>query len=192
MPFEQLEAKVTALSGFLSEIHIGSGVRSQTKQRMELLLESLRGIKLPITSEHGDFFIGNILIGDDGQVYVSDWEFYQEEGEPLFDFVFFILNNSVKRAMPKSFQDNFFSRGKYSPFLETLISEFAKAKGLPPELILQAVPYTILRCLYRAATGVDNKHLDVASYLKLLQLWDEICLSNYLPYTLHTSNSPLV
>lgn len=189
--FEQLEAKVTALSDFLSQIHIDHGVRLRTRQRMELLLESLRGIKLPITSEHGDFFTGNILIGDNGRIYVTDWEFYEENGEPLFDFIFLIVSNSVKGAMPKAFQDNFLGKGKHSPILEILLSEFAKAKGLPPKLVLQAVPYAILRCLHRAATGVDNKHLDIAFYLKLLVLWDEVCLSNYFPYTRHTSNSPL-
>jgi hypothetical protein len=116
-----------------------------------------------------------MLIGEDDQVYVTDWEFYQEDGEPLFDFVFFILDTSTKGTMPKSFQDNFLGKGKYSPILETLISEYTRTKQLPPELILQAIPYVILRCLYRAATGVDNKHLDINRYIYLLELWDEIC-----------------
>jgi SAM-dependent methyltransferase len=173
--FEQLEAKIIALCNFLSEIHLDNEIRSRTGQRMELFMKSLQCVKIQRTSEHGDFFAGNMLIGEDDQVYVTDWEFYQEDGEPLFDFVFFILDTSTKGTMPKSFQDNFLGKGKYSPILETLISEYTRTKQLPPELILQAIPYVILRCLYRAATGVDNKHLDINRYIYLLELWDEIC-----------------
>lgn len=189
--FREFQVRLSALSNFLSEIPITNELRSRARQRIELFGESLRQVKLPKTAEHGDFFIGNMLIGDDDQVYVTDWEFYEENSEPLFDFIFFILHNSIKGAMPKSFQDNFLGRGKYSPILETLISEFAKAKGLSPRLILHAVPYAILRCLYRAVTGVDNKQLDIVFYLKLLVLWDEVCLSKYFPYTRQTSNSLL-
>jgi len=171
--FEQLEMKIAALNNFLLEIPIDDGVRSRTMQRMKLFGKSLQQVKLPRTSEHGDFFAGNMLIDDD-QVYVTDWELYQEDGEPLFDFIFFILDNSIKGAMPRSFQDNFLGKGKYSLILKRLISEFARAKKLPPELILQAIPYAILRCLYRAATGADNKHLETNRYIRLLELWDGI------------------
>lgn len=175
--FDQLEAKIAVLDGFISDVPIGTGVRSRTRQRMELFAKSLQRVTLPITAEHGDFSSANILIGDDGQVYVTDWEFYQADSEPLFDFLFFILGNAGKRVGHGSFQDNFLNKGRYSPILWMLMSQFAKTRGLPPELVLQAVPYALLRCLHRTSNWADDKHANFMSYMKLLEAWDEVCLS---------------
>ena len=147
-----------------------------------MFLESLERTRLPKNAEHGDFFVGNILISNDGQVYVTDWEFYEDEGEPLFDFVFFVLANCTRGAnISSSLRDNFFGKGTYSFILKALVSQFTQAKGLSPELVVQAVPYAILRCLHRAAPSADNKHLDVVSYINLLECWDKACLSANAP-----------
>jgi len=182
---QQLEGKLTVLSDFLSDVPMSSEVRFRTRQRIELFAKSLQQVKFPVTSEHGDFSTVNMFIGEDGQLYVVDWEFYQEEGEPLFDFVFFLCS-CARGVTLKTFEDNFLGKGRYSLILRTLIAEFAREKGWPPKLILEAVPYILLRCLHRAATGPDNKHLALASYLQLLVIWDKVCRSNYYPYTLHT------
>lgn len=43
-------------------------------------------------SEHGDFFYSNILINPKiKKVAVIDWNYFREEGDPLFDFVFFLI-----------------------------------------------------------------------------------------------------
>lgn len=174
--FEQLEAKVMTLSHLVSEIPIDNKIRLHIRQRLELFRESLGKVKLPKNAEHGDFSSNNILIGNDNQVYVIDWEFYQDEGDPLFDLVYFILSSSAKARIAGSLPDDFWGRGKYSPILKFLISEFSKAKGLPSELVLQAVPYVILRRLHRAITGADNRQIDIASYITLLESWDKVCL----------------
>lgn len=188
--FESLEARIRVLRDFLSRVPISHEVRARAKQRIELFAKRLQQVRLPVTAEHGDLSPANTLIGDDGRVYVMDWEFYQEQGEPLFDFVFFFCIHSPG-AMSKTLPGQPGAKGRYSSILETLISEFAKGNGLPPELILDAVPYVILRCLYRATAETDNKHLDITRYLRLFDLWDKVYLHNSAAYTRHTSNSPV-
>jgi len=183
--FNQLEAKVAILNNSLSEIPINNELRLRTNGRLELFLESLRNVKLPKNSEHGDFTSINMLFGDDNQLYVTDWEFYKEEGEPLFDFILFILGCATIGGFPQSFRDSFYGQGKYAPILKGLISEFAKAKEIPSKLVLQAVPYIILRCINRTVFMADNKHLSTAHYITLLELWDKMCSST-------TSNAQLI
>ena len=172
--FEQLAARVTMLGDFLMKTHIdiNSEVRLRSRESLELFMTSLGTVQLSKNAEHGDFFTGNILIGDDGQVYVTDWEFYQEESEPLFDFTFFILTNCIEAGKsPDSLQSNLLGRGKYSLILKALMSEFVQSKGLLTKLVMQAIPYTIVRCLHRATTGEeDNRHLNIALYIRLLEL----------------------
>lgn len=184
----RLEARVAALDGFLQEMDIDKGLQSRTQHRLQVFLESLQQVKLPVTAEHGDFGPGNVLIGDDGRVYVLDWELYQDKGDPLFDFVFFIIINSV-RARPDAFHDTFVGRGKYAGILEVVVPEFAKEYGLSVKHILDAVTYALVRRLYGGMRG--DTHMDIASYHRLLVLWDEACLGGSSPYNHHISNSPL-
>jgi hypothetical protein len=79
-------------------------------------------------------------------------------------------------------QRDAFVKGKYYPILKFLIQEFSKVKRLPPELLLHAVPYVILRRLHRTITGVDDSHIDITSYIRLLESWDTLCLT-YDPFT---------
>jgi len=177
--FEQLREQITASEHCLAQVHLDDGIRSRTKQRLALLLESLSKVNIPKNSEHGDFFAGNVLISDDGKTYVIDWEFYREDGEPLFDFVFFILNNAIARGpVFSSLRDSFCGRGKYAPILKDVVPRFARARGIPSEVVVQAVPYAILRCLHRTSVDEDRRHMDFYTYTHLLEAWDRLCLSN--------------
>jgi SAM-dependent methyltransferase len=49
-----------------------------------------------ISPEHGDFWHGNILFdntNNENKISVIDWEYYRELGDPLFDFMFLIINS---------------------------------------------------------------------------------------------------
>jgi ubiquinone/menaquinone biosynthesis C-methylase UbiE len=170
---DQLQARLTELSEFLSELPINNEVRSKAKQSMDLLGQSFRRTKLPKCSEHGDFYSGNIMIGGDGCVYVTDWECYRETGDSLFDFIFFTIHISTKGGTPESFVDNIYGTGKYSGISKSLLSKFSQAKDLAPEVVLLAIPYVILRYIHRATEGTDKTHLGVRRYLYLLELWSE-------------------
>jgi len=174
--FNQFKVKVENLNQFLSVIPIDNEIRLRTSKKLKSFLESLSKINLAQNSEHGDFSVVNIIIGDgDNKVYVTDWEYYNERGDPLFDFVFFILASSSDiKPFPQAFVDAFNDRGNYAEILKNLILEFCKVKKLPTELILQAVPYVLLRCIYRTTFETDYRHFQPTSYITLLELWDKI------------------
>jgi len=176
--FNQFETKVLLLSNYLSEIPIDNEIRLRTKEKLKSFLKTLSDIKLPQNYEHGDFFAVNILI-DDNKVYVTDWEFFNEKGDPLFDFVFFILCCfSHIKPTPKAFLDAFHGKGEYAGILKYLILEFCKEKKIPVNLILEAVPYVLLRCIYRTTFKGSQKQLDPSGYIFILEVWDKINLSS--------------
>lgn len=43
------------------------------------------------TSEHGDYFFGNILIDKKNKIHVIDWAYFRKSGDPFFDPIFFII-----------------------------------------------------------------------------------------------------
>jgi aminoglycoside phosphotransferase (APT) family kinase protein len=130
-------------------------------------------MKLTKNARHGDFCRGNVLIDNNGRVRITDWEFYLEDSEPIFDIMFYIISAHVEVDPGAAFTRRaLLERGRYSRVARYLISEFARAKGLPEELLVQAVPYVLARCLYRATSDKeDNRHLDAALYLRLLESW---------------------
>ncbi|MBE3089005.1 MAG: methyltransferase domain-containing protein [Actinobacteria bacterium] len=177
--FNELKIIVNNLSKFLSDIPIDNEIRIRIRKKLEIFLESLSKIQLPKNSEHGDFSNENIYVGkDDNKVYVTDWEFYNEEGDPLFDFVFFILccSSNIKH-FPQAFLAAFNGKGQYAEILNILISEFCEARGLPRELILKAVPYVILRFIYRTTFITNYRHINPTTYITLLKVWDEMNLT---------------
>jgi len=160
----------------LYKVPIKNDIRERTIAKMDNLLESLSRINLPINSEHGDFSLRNMIIDQKEELYIIDWEMYQENGDPLFDFVFYNLVNSAD-----SLTTNFSGIGPYSIILKNLIFDFAKAKGLNPELIIQSVPYVILKCIYRSSSSDEElKHIDSMRYINWLIEWDKIkTLNNF-------------
>jgi ubiquinone/menaquinone biosynthesis C-methylase UbiE len=173
--FEEMEQEVKNLSSYVSEIRISREIRLRTSERLEHLLKHLEGLKIEKTSEHGDFWAKNILIDDNGKIYVIDWEYYKEEGNPLFDFCFFIITNCMTGLQPqKSFYENFSGKGKYTPILRNLLADFSKKRNLTPELIFSSVPYVLLRFIRRHSNEFENWDTARATFIKLLETWDEV------------------
>ncbi len=53
--------------------------------------EYMEGLRVDKTAQHGDFWVGNILIDrSTNKINVIDWEYYRKEGNPFFDFVFLL------------------------------------------------------------------------------------------------------
>lgn len=185
--YDELKANIQDLTDFLTKSDMEHGLKIRTIERMGQFAESLKKCNLPRTAEHGDYCSLNIIINH-SNTYVIDWEFYEENGDPLFDFIFFILCNAATGNLRKSFRNNFSQNGKYFGIVDTLIKEYAKAKDLPPDIIWQAFPYVILRCIRRSSVGENNRHLNSQDYIRVLTLWDEVY---HDPLTFQTSNSPL-
>jgi ubiquinone/menaquinone biosynthesis C-methylase UbiE len=172
--YRKFEAKIVILKNFLLEISIDKKIRLRTEQSLDLLLDALKKAKLLINAEHGDFTPVNIIIGYDNKIYIMDWEFFEEEGDPLFDFVFYILACASFGNFPHTFRKNFTNQGKNSPILKDLIVRFSKAKDISSELVYMFIPYVILRLIHRAAYSEERKHINVNRYIIFLKLWDEV------------------
>ena len=75
----------------------------------------MRKTKLKKTGVHGDFQVRNILIdGNSDQVNVIDWDWrFQEEGNPIYDFVWLATNIMMLSNYPeKEFFKNQNNHGK--------------------------------------------------------------------------------
>lgn len=170
--YNLLEKRILQLSDFVATTEIDSRLQTRTRTRVETFLKSLQNVKLPVTSEHGDFCNENIIVDRD-KLYVVDWEFYEESGDPLFDFVFFLLTNSYGGASGNSLKKNLNCEGKYSRTLVSLLSMFSKSKNLAPEVIIQAIPVVILKRLHRIHYARE-RHFSKDYLYNLLTKWDEI------------------
>jgi ubiquinone/menaquinone biosynthesis C-methylase UbiE/uncharacterized protein YbaR (Trm112 family) len=172
--YSKLETKIVILKNLLLNIPIDKKIRLRTEQRLNLLLNSLKKLKIKKNAEHGDFTPANIIIDYNNKVYVMDWEFYEDEGDPLFDFVVYILACASFGNFPYSFRRNFTNRGKNSFILKDIIVNYSKAKGIPLEVVYQSVPYVILRLIHRVVYSQESKHIYIEHYIFLLKLWDEM------------------
>jgi hypothetical protein len=102
------------------------------------------------TSEHGDFFFGNILIDSKTQkVNVIDWEYFRERGDPFFDFVFFIICAMQSPGYSADeFQQNLNGCGKFSHTMDKLQCKINNHFGFKLDMD-KVIPYTTLRYIVR-------------------------------------------
>jgi SAM-dependent methyltransferase/thiamine kinase-like enzyme len=173
--FDDLQAEMQELIIFLKKMGLANELEIKVQDKMITFIDYLEKFKIPIVSEHGDYFNGNIIIND-ANIYVIDWEFYKEKGNPFFDFIYFLFNNAARETSTKFFRDNdnnIRCKGKYSVIFDSLITEFTREINLPPEIIFQAFPYVVLRCLQRSASGENNRHLNANYYIELIKWWEE-------------------
>lgn len=126
---------------------------------------------LPRTAEHGDFVKTNLIIDPENRkTYVLDWEFYAPIGSPIFDFVWFIVN----QARVGDFKQNFIGQGVYSDIMSQLIRAYCSHYRLPTSLLAQAVPFCLIRAVSRRVFDPSRRHLDTRPFLELLNLWPKI------------------
>lgn len=164
--------RIVGMSNRLLELGIEKEIQSRFQEKIKIFINSLSQITLPITAEHGDFSPTNIQIKNDS-LDVMDWEFYEENGDPLFDFIFFILDNFFYGSEINARQ-NTNKNSPYKPIMRALLVKYARARNLPVEFILQAFPYVIMRCLYRNAGGLNDRHIGITYYCQLFIMWDQI------------------
>ncbi len=150
---------------------IDSDLIDRIGERIEIFLKFVKQINIPLCSQHGDFYYRNILIHQD-KVTVIDWELFEESGDPLFDFVFYILGSSIFQANIHRSSNNLRYKRNCYKAINNLIEQFAEAKNIPTRLILQSFPYVILKCYCRSIEGADNRHLSPNTYTDYLILWN--------------------
>jgi SAM-dependent methyltransferase len=137
------------------------------------LMTLLISIGLVKCSEHGDFWPANLLISEH-EVLALDWEFYRASGNPLFDFCYFLIANSTRPRLEKSFIENLSGRGSYSAIMSDLVRSFCDRYNLPVEAILLGIPYVLSRCVARYSVFSDDcSPTNYQAHWRLLHVWEE-------------------
>jgi hypothetical protein len=181
-----LEAEIGDLARYIRHTvtNIASDTRSRVERDLELFLQHARKMQLEKVSEHGDYCTLNIL-KDGKRVYVVDWELYSEEGNPIFDFCFFLMASVTEASYRKrgqrddSFRKtlyaNFTGQGKYSPIVSELLSEYAAEKSFPPEMMFCGITYMMSRCLRRCDPRFGNFSIeDHSAFKDNLEFWSKV------------------
>jgi ubiquinone/menaquinone biosynthesis C-methylase UbiE/thiamine kinase-like enzyme len=123
--------------------------------------------KLNITksAQHGDFFWGNILFDPKTkQLHVIDWEYYKENSNPLFDFIYFIITAmGLPYDSANGFRNNLSDNGLVGPtVLRALIARAKEHFGAEFDLNI-LMPYALLRyvsttlLLYVSTKSLEQK-----------------------------------
>jgi SAM-dependent methyltransferase len=119
----------------------------------QILSQKLKIVK---SARHGDFWHGNIIFDPKTkQLHIIDWEYYEENSNPLYDFVFFVVmamrlpNNSVK-----DFRNNLLGHGQFSPALRALIARAKEHFGTELDMSI-LMPYALLR--YVSIKSLERK-----------------------------------
>jgi ubiquinone/menaquinone biosynthesis C-methylase UbiE len=127
----------------------------------------LLGHHLNISPEHGDFWHGNILIDNKdvkNRVSIIDWEYYKYQGDPLFDFVFFIINTIL---LPRISLD-LIIRNKFDiDILKEIKPMIARHFGFELDLAI-LIPFTLLRYIIRRRLEKGIYDEDWIKYSKIL------------------------
>jgi ubiquinone/menaquinone biosynthesis C-methylase UbiE len=163
------------LCAYLADLPLQNDIKMRTIHRMKEFADSLDKVKIPVTAEHGDYCRLNIII-DKNDIHVLDWEFFNPNGNPLFDIGFFLLDNLTLNIFLKSGK-NIRRKIPYYKIFKLMLFRYAKETKLPEGLILQSCSYAILRCMKRTITN----SVDVESeyYTKKLLYLDKLYFSTF-------------
>ena len=84
--------------------------------------DHISSIKLKKTAVHGDFQIRNIFVNrNNSSVNVIDWEWFQEKGNPLYDFMLFARNIMMfSNDMVEEFRSNLNGTGRAVPTIKII------------------------------------------------------------------------
>ena len=110
---------------------------------------SLAGMPVLLPPMHGDLWGGSLLWGLDKRLHIIDWEFFEPQGLPLYDFLYFAVHpgftihtkgeNGLFGEFMNLFYDNYFSR----LILEHLKAH-AEAAGVESSEVIELLLATLL------------------------------------------------
>ena len=178
----EVDADIDELRRYISETNLSTETKQRFNDDMYQFLGYIGQMQLEKVAEHGDFSTGNILI-DGARVYIIDWEYYREVGNPLFDFCFFLLTNIMEASARKppfreTARENLSGHGNYSPLAKELLAEFNKAKGIPLGILFYAIPYVIGRCIRRYDPRLGEWNINFDRFTEFLNVWNDVTFEN--------------
>jgi len=100
-----------------------------------------RAGRLPVLQQHGDLYIGNIIVNGSGEWAIVDWELLGIVDLPFFDVVKFLFSLGEGTAPDRWHPD--IQRGA-----RRLISRYTKALGIDPREFLSLLPILLANWFY--------------------------------------------
>lgn len=158
--------EIAKLKKFIKTLPLSNKIMLKLTRQLELFEKMIINSGLPQVSEHGDYCANNILLDTKGMVKVLDWEDYQKEGNPCFDFLFFVLHGSNK--VGENIVINLLGKGRYSNIFNHLSDMFCSYYFIDRKILLNAIPYVVTRLINRSV--IDGRHLiDRSNNIELLR-----------------------
>jgi ubiquinone/menaquinone biosynthesis C-methylase UbiE len=180
MTQEDVSLEIAEIRRGLSDLPMFHGVEDVEKCLSDYHMLSQK-LNITKTAQHGDFFWGNIIFDPKTkQLHVIDWEYYKENSNPLYDFVFFVvMAMKLPNDSPEDFRNNLSGHGQFSPSLRALVARAKEhfgaefdLKTLMPYAILRYVSTTLLR--YVSTKSLERKqHMQKNNIILHEELWLE-------------------
>lgn len=143
--------------------------------RIEDIASSLKGESLMMPPVHGDLWGGSLLWGLDKGLHVIDWEFFEPQGLPLYDFLYFavhpgfVIHSKAESGLLGEFMNLF-----YDNYLSRLIREHlkvqAKAAGLES---IEIIEFLLSMLLIHLSLERDSKRNAKTSWIALIRYFVE-------------------
>lgn len=137
---EELIDKIHA-SGLVDQIKIKLKSNSEISKDISKLYDDLEGKLFFNVFQHGDLHIDNVLIKDNGDIAVLDWDLSQIEGFPLWDILDFsifysrlILSGWGKGELPEYLPVTFFKNNSISKIISGAISGYIRDLGIDAQV----------------------------------------------------------
>jgi len=109
----------------------------------------LEGRNISLQPAHGDLWGGSVLWGLDGTMCIIDWEFFEPQGLPLLDFLYFsvhpgfVVNNKGENGLLGEFM-NLFHDNYFSGLICEHLKTHAKAAGVESSEVIELLLSIIL------------------------------------------------
>jgi hypothetical protein len=144
----------------------------------------LRHEQLPLASVQGDLWTRNLLLTDDQQISVIDWEAFESEGLPLDDALMFIVSYALSFQWQfgrwedpgDAFLRMFFSSDAPGSIAVRHLNQFCTGIGIDPHLLRVLMPLFLLRRVgyaLRAAGDTGKNSEEVDRWRKMLRTYGE-------------------
>ncbi len=123
------------------------------------LATTLRKAHIPLVFEHGDLSHPNILLQNQGNIAVLDWEQAEVHGLPATDLIFFLtyvaiarLRRRTQQACRQAYHQAFFGPDPWArPYLEQYCAHLGLPAPVLPALMALCWPRHLARLLSRLA-----------------------------------------
>ena len=133
---ELLEREILAPAALVSA-QIDAG--DEYQQWLEAACSALAGAAIPLVTAHNDLTMWNLLLGEQAQLGVVDWESARENDLPFVDFFYAVADAvAISRGFTersKTFETCFVAGGVYERMVAQFLARIRRVVNVPDEIV---------------------------------------------------------